>query len=42
MKVGNPHCFVRLASVKKGEQYIVRLCLKTMHRRSTKIAKIVN
>lgn len=27
MKVGNPQCFVRLASVKKGEHYTVRLCL---------------
>jgi len=27
MKVGNPHCFVRLASVKSGGDYTVRLCV---------------
>lgn len=27
MKVGNPHRFVRLASVKRGENYTVRLCV---------------
>lgn len=27
MKVGNPQCFVRLASVKKGQRHTVRLCV---------------